>query len=83
MGEMRLHEGEINIPGAERTAVTDFGAVSPRDDGPGLPMSAHGGNISPDKPVIRWMSAKSKRSHPGAARVGVGGPVGSGQTASD
>ena len=28
---------------------------SPTDDGPGLPMAAHGGNISPDRRIIRWM----------------------------
>jgi len=29
---------------------------SPHDDGPGLWMAALGGNISPEKPVIRWIS---------------------------
>ena len=32
---------------------------SPNDDGPGLPMAAHGGNISPERRIIRWMSVKS------------------------
>jgi hypothetical protein len=27
------------------------------DDGLGLPMAALGGNVSPERPVIRWMSA--------------------------
>ena len=31
----------------------------PNDDGPGLPMAAHGGNISPERRIIRRMSAKS------------------------
>ena len=30
--------------------------ASLNSDGPGLPLSAHGSNISPKKPVIRWMS---------------------------
>jgi hypothetical protein len=30
---------------------------SPNDDGPGLPMAAHGGNISPERWIIRGMSA--------------------------
>jgi hypothetical protein len=29
---------------------------SPNDDGPALPMAAHGGNISPEMRIIRWMS---------------------------
>jgi hypothetical protein len=29
---------------------------SPHDDGSGLPTAASGGNISPERPVIRWMS---------------------------
>jgi gluconolactonase len=29
---------------------------SPNDDGPGLPMATQGGNISPDRRIIRWMS---------------------------
>ena len=29
---------------------------SPHDDGSGLPMASSGGNISPERPVIRWMS---------------------------
>ena len=28
----------------------------PNDDRPGLPMAAHGGNISPERRIIRWMS---------------------------
>src|SRR5215469_16289563 len=31
---------------------------SPHDDGSGLPTAASGGNISPERPVIRWMSGK-------------------------
>ena len=30
--------------------------ASANSDGPGLPLSAHGSNIGPKKPVIRWMS---------------------------
>ena len=30
----------------------------PHDDGSGLPTAASGGNISSERPVIRWMSAK-------------------------
>jgi hypothetical protein len=33
------------VPGAERTAVADFG--SPHEGGPGLPMAAPGDNITP------------------------------------
>jgi hypothetical protein len=33
---------------------------SPHDGGTGLPISAHGDNIGPRKPVIRWMSAKTR-----------------------
>ena len=29
---------------------------SPNDDGHGLPMAARGGNISPERRIIRWMS---------------------------
>src|SRR5262245_45348743 len=32
---------------------------SPPDDGSGLPRAASGGNISPERSVIRWMSAQS------------------------
>ena len=32
---------------------------SPNDDGPGLPMAAHGGNISPERRIIRWMSVEN------------------------
>ena len=28
---------------------------SPNDDGPGLPMATHGGNISPERRINRWM----------------------------
>ena len=28
---------------------------SPNDDGRGLPMAAHGGNISPERRIVRWM----------------------------
>src|SRR5579859_3990805 len=31
-------------------------AGSPNDDGSSLPIAAPGGNISPEKPVIRWLS---------------------------
>ena len=58
MGEARPDEREIDIPGAERTAVTDFVPSSPHNDGSGLPTAASGGNISPQRPVIRWMSVK-------------------------
>jgi hypothetical protein len=34
---------------------------SPNDDGPGLPVAAHGGNISPERRIIRWMSNKAGR----------------------
>ena len=34
---------------------------SPNDDGPGLPMAAPGGNISPERRIIRGISAKSLR----------------------
>ena len=31
---------------------------SPNDDGPGLPMAAHSGNIRQERRIIRWMSVK-------------------------
>ena len=31
---------------------------SPQDDGSGLPMAAHGGQIGAERLVIRWMSAR-------------------------
>jgi hypothetical protein len=31
-------------------------STRPNDDGPGLPMAAHGGNICPERRIIRWMS---------------------------
>jgi hypothetical protein len=34
---------------------------SPNDDGPGLPMAAHGSNISPERRIIRWMSVDMPR----------------------
>jgi hypothetical protein len=43
---------------------------SPNDEGPGLPMAAHGGNVSPERRIIRWMSVKSKPgSHVGPDQV--------------
>ena len=30
----------------------------PNDDGPGLPMAAHRGNISPERRIIRGMSVQ-------------------------
>jgi hypothetical protein len=35
--------------------------LDPHDDGSGLPTAASGGNISPERPVIRWMSARKSR----------------------
>ena len=58
MGEARPDQAEIDIPGAKRTAVANLVPSSPHDDGPGLRMVALGGKISPEKPVIRWMSDK-------------------------
>jgi O-antigen biosynthesis protein len=60
VGEARPDERKIDIPGAERTAVTDFGAQQPHDDGSGLLTAASGGNINSERPVIRWMSAIDK-----------------------
>ena len=62
MGEARPDEREINIPGAERTTVTNFGASTSHDDGPGLPTAASGVNISPERSVIRWMYANDDGS---------------------
>jgi hypothetical protein len=36
--------------------------LDPQDDGPRLPMSAHGGNISSTMAVIRWMSVNMLKS---------------------
>jgi hypothetical protein len=35
---------------------------STNDDGPGLPMAAHGGNIRPVRRIIRWMSDKTREA---------------------
>ena len=53
---MRLDEGEIDVPGAEGAGVTDFGARQPHGQGLALPMPVDRGNLSLNKPVIRWMS---------------------------
>jgi hypothetical protein len=47
---------------------------SPLDDGSGLPTAASGDNISPERPVIRWMSVKSIcEVSPKEARLGTAG----------
>ena len=61
MGEARPDEREIDIRGAECTAVTDFGAQQYHDDDSGLPTAASGSNISPERPVIWWMSVNASR----------------------
>jgi hypothetical protein len=62
-GEVRPNEGKIDIPGLEHTAVADLVPGRPNDDGPGLPMAAHSGNISPERRIIRGMSAKDQTAN--------------------
>jgi hypothetical protein len=78
VGEARPDEREIDFPGAERTAVTDFGAQQSHDDGSGLPTAVSGGIISPKRPVIWWMSVKGPlvRKHYGSLLIGRDAGVG-------
>jgi hypothetical protein len=42
----------------------------PNDDGPGLPMAAHGGNISPVRRIIRGLPLMTQSAEAGAATTG-------------
>ena len=45
---------------------------SPHDDRSGLPTAASGGNISPERPVIRWMSYRLIARQVGPSQSTVG-----------
>ena len=45
-------KGEIDILAPNAPPPPALVPGSPHSDGPGLPLSAHGSNISPKKPVI-------------------------------
>jgi hypothetical protein len=55
---VRLDEGTIDILGAERPGVTDFGARKPHGEGPDLPMPDPWRQSQLNKPVIGRMSAE-------------------------
>ena len=55
MGDGRLDESDIDIPGQDALPSPTSMTGSPHDDGPGLPMTALGRKIRLKRLVIRWM----------------------------
>ena len=54
---MRPNEGKIDIPGLERTAVTDLGALAALlTTAPACRWPGTARNVSPERRIIRWMS---------------------------
>ena len=55
-GKMCLARHEVDIPGAERARVIDFGVCQIHAQGSDLPMTSSHANLGLNKPAIGWMS---------------------------